>query len=169
MVRKRQELSPTKRNVPPTQVKKETGTKIENNRNVQFEWSGFLRNEPRLPNFSNRSPNMEEMFKICLLSKILSERLVKIKLTRVQEAATFVVASLRYRSRAFRRDLSLHILFTLRLVLHRKKEFLALFTKRWEIRVFVKRRFLLLWLEIGGRTTGEDGCLYDCESVKEFN
>lgn len=91
MVSKRQELSPTKRNVPPTQVKKETGTKIENNRNFQFEWSGFLRNDPRLPNFSNRSPNMEEMFKICLLSKILSERLVKIKLTRVQEAATFVV------------------------------------------------------------------------------
>ena len=84
-------MSPTKRNVPPTQVKKETGTKIENNRNVQFEWSGLLRNDPRLPSFSNRSPNMEEMFKICLLSKILSERLVKIKLTRVQEAATFAV------------------------------------------------------------------------------
>lgn len=91
MVSKRQELSPTKRNVSPTQVKKETGTKIENNRNVQFEWSGFLRNDPRLPSFSNRSPNMEELFKICLLSKILSERLVKIKLTRVQEAATFAV------------------------------------------------------------------------------
>ena len=42
-------------------------------------------------------------------------------------------------SRAFVWDLDLHILLTSRLALHNKREFVAYFAKRQEIRVFIKR------------------------------
>ena len=44
-----------------------------------------------LPKFSESSPNLEKIFKICLVPNIPEEKVVKTKPTRIRETATFVV------------------------------------------------------------------------------
>ena len=51
----------------------------------------FYRNDPKLPIYSQRNPNLDEIFQVCLKDNVQSDRYVSHKPVRVKDTATFVV------------------------------------------------------------------------------
>ena len=51
----------------------------------------LYRNDPKLPIYSQRNPNLDEIFQICLKNNVPSDRYVSHKPVRVKDTATFVV------------------------------------------------------------------------------
>ena len=51
----------------------------------------YYRQNRDLPKFGESSPNVEEIFNICLLHNVPDEKIVKTKPTRIKETATFVI------------------------------------------------------------------------------
>ena len=66
--------------------------KMEDKVNVDApKLTNHYRNNRRLPIYSNTSPDLEEIFRICLLGSVPEERIVKEKPTRIKDTVTFVI------------------------------------------------------------------------------
>ena len=65
------------------------------NSDCYSNWSlpplAYYRNDPKLPIYSKRNPNINEIFHICLKSNVPSDRYATQKPVRVKDTATFVV------------------------------------------------------------------------------
>ena len=74
-----------------TQVKIKEEVEVDDYDCYRYKQTAYVRDDRRLPKYSESSPNLEEIFNICLLHNVPDEKIVKVKPTRIKETVTFVV------------------------------------------------------------------------------
>ena len=74
-----------------TQVKIKEEVEVDDYDSYRYKQTACVRDDRRLPKYSESSPNLEEIYNICLLHNVPDEKIVKVKPTRIKETVTFVV------------------------------------------------------------------------------
>ena len=71
-----------------TQVKIKEEVEVDDYDSYRYKQTAYVRDDRRLPKYSESSPNLEEIFNICLLHNVPDEMIVKVKPTRIKETVT---------------------------------------------------------------------------------